>query len=68
MSKPPPACPFDHAVMVRQPASEMMALLLPERNAVFKMVSGGSGGARGKWYECPKCSFVALFRKDASEP
>lgn len=61
-------CPFDQATMVRQPAAEIMGLLLSERNAVFKMVSGGSGNARGKWFECPSCGYAALFRKDPTEP
>lgn len=59
-------CPFDDGIMVRISSTNAMELLVNYNSPIAKMV-GGNDAARGKWYECPSCHFVALFRKEAGE-
>jgi len=61
-----PKCLWCNVEMVPRKTEEMLPLLLPPHHMFAKMLSNVN--ARGKWLQCPKCRWVALFEKEPGEP
>ena len=62
-----PECPFCDSAMKRKSSQAVAELLTGPQGAIAKMMGGGMQRSRGRWLQCPKCMFIALFEMGAQE-